>query len=124
MKQNIDYPVVTILMAAANSARLLPRTLDAIRGQSHPQEKIGLLAVDGGSNQEELSYIGKPYIILRTHTERQDGLGENALLYGGDLKKVNDFGTHYMQYRRPAVVPKQSPSCVFADKLEKMLEEV
>jgi UDP-N-acetylglucosamine 2-epimerase (non-hydrolysing) len=35
---------------------------------------------DGGSNQEELAVLGVPTLILRKHTERQDGLGENAMM--------------------------------------------
>jgi UDP-N-acetylglucosamine 2-epimerase (non-hydrolysing) len=35
---------------------------------------------DGGSNQEELAFFGHPTIILRDYTERQDGIGYNAVL--------------------------------------------
>ncbi len=35
---------------------------------------------DGGSNQEELSYLGVPTILLRERSERPDGLGENIVL--------------------------------------------
>ena len=38
---------------------------------------------DGGSNQEELYYMGKPCFILRNVTERTEGLGKNAVLLGG-----------------------------------------
>ena len=35
---------------------------------------------DGGSNQEELSTLGVPTIIMRKATERVDGLGKNAVM--------------------------------------------
>lgn len=35
---------------------------------------------DGGSNQEELAYLGIPTIIMRKCTERIDGLGSNAIM--------------------------------------------
>lgn len=35
---------------------------------------------DGGSNQEELAALGIPTIVMRTHTERPDGLGANAVM--------------------------------------------
>lgn len=35
---------------------------------------------DGGSNQEELAYLGIPTIIMRKCTERSDGLGSNAIM--------------------------------------------
>lgn len=34
---------------------------------------------DGGSNQEELSYLGVPTVLFRTRTERPDGLGANIV---------------------------------------------
>ncbi len=35
---------------------------------------------DGGSNQEELAALGKPTVIMRTVTERIDGIGKNAIM--------------------------------------------
>ena len=35
---------------------------------------------DGGSNQEELSYLGVPTVLYRDRTERPDGLGRNIAL--------------------------------------------
>ncbi|AZZ90896.1 hypothetical protein EUZ85_09250 [Hahella sp. KA22] len=38
------------------------------------------LVTDGGSNQEEASYIGLPCLLMREYTERQEGLGTNVVL--------------------------------------------
>lgn len=46
---------------------------------------------DGGSNQEELSYLGKPTLLMRHATERQDGLGGNVVLSNYDRGKVQTF---------------------------------
>jgi UDP-N-acetylglucosamine 2-epimerase (non-hydrolysing) len=35
---------------------------------------------DGGSNQEELSYLGVPTVLFRERTERPEGLGENIVM--------------------------------------------
>ena len=35
---------------------------------------------DGGSNQEELSYLGVPTVLYRERSERPDGLGHNVIL--------------------------------------------
>ena len=35
---------------------------------------------DGGSNQEELSYLGIPTLLMRKATERQEGLATTAIL--------------------------------------------
>ena len=39
-----------------------------------------VVITDGGSNQEELAFFGHPTVILRDYTERQDGIGYNAVL--------------------------------------------
>lgn len=42
---------------------------------------------DGGSNQEELSYLGVPTVLFRERSERLEGLGKNIILRNsiGDL---------------------------------------
>ncbi|WP_180146799.1 UDP-N-acetylglucosamine 2-epimerase [Desulfoluna butyratoxydans] len=45
---------------------------------------------DGGSIQEECSYFNIPCIILRSSTERDDGLGKNAVLAKYDIQRVQD----------------------------------
>lgn len=35
---------------------------------------------DGGSNQEELSYLGVPTVLFRERSERPDGLGQNIVM--------------------------------------------
>ncbi len=46
---------------------------------------------DGGSNQEELYYMKKPCLILRTATERNEGLGINAEMFNGEASDVGRF---------------------------------
>lgn len=50
---------------------------------------------DGGSNQEELAYLGVPTIIMRTHTERENGLGSNAIMES----ELTDFSEFFSQRR-------------------------
>jgi UDP-N-acetylglucosamine 2-epimerase (non-hydrolysing) len=60
-------------------------------------EFVGLLKqstfviTDGGSNQEELSYLGKPTLLMRQATERQEGLGANVVLGAYERSKLLDF---------------------------------
>jgi len=42
---------------------------------------------DGGSIQEEASYLEKPCLILRNRTERNHGIGKNAMLATWDVKQ-------------------------------------
>ena len=67
--------------------------------------------------------MGKPCLIMRDRTERTDGLGENARLYGGDLQAVDDFVKAYARYRRDPVTPAQSPAARIAQELQACVEE-
>lgn len=82
-------------------------------------EGAAFVITDGGSNQEELSYMGKPCLILRTHTERSDGLGQNVVMYQESMQVVDDFIVHYPDYQRPPIVPAQSPARMIATALTK-----
>jgi UDP-N-acetylglucosamine 2-epimerase (non-hydrolysing) len=46
---------------------------------------------DGGSNQEELSYLGVPTILYRDRSERPDGLGANIRLRSEVASSMSDF---------------------------------
>jgi len=50
-----------------------------------------LVLTDGGSIQEECAYLGKPCLILRNKTERPDGLGRNAVLWGFEDSAAEGF---------------------------------
>ena len=70
---------------------------------------------DGGSNQEELYYMGKPTLIMRKNTERNEGIGENAILYNS-VDDIISFSSHYNSYSREQHI-KESPSMVVANKM-------
>ena len=38
------------------------------------------IITDGGSNQEESYYLGKPCLVMRKTTERKEGLGKNVII--------------------------------------------
>jgi len=50
-----------------------------------------LVLTDGGSIQEECAYLKKPCLVLRKRTERPDGLGQNAMIWGFEDKAVDEF---------------------------------
>ena len=70
---------------------------------------------DGGSNQEECYYLGKPLLLLRQATERQEGLGENCLLSRYVPEAVDRFLDNVETYQRPLRHLPTSPSQVIAD---------
>lgn len=75
---------------------------------------------DGGSNQEELAVLGVPTIIMRTHTERPDGLGANTVMekdIPGGVESCVLRGA-YARLRRPATtIAAIGPSMKIAEYL-------
>lgn len=65
---------------------------------------------DGGSNQEELAYLGIPTIIMRKCTERIDGLGNNAIMEN-EIENLFHFirEKKYEALRREKKLPHQPP---------------
>ncbi len=77
------------------------------------------LITDGGGNQQEAYHLGIPCLILRSETEGPEGLGSNALLYGGDLGMVDGFVEEYGSYRKEPLKPERQPSEVILETLVK-----
>jgi UDP-N-acetylglucosamine 2-epimerase (non-hydrolysing) len=73
---------------------------------------------DGGSIQEECAALGLPLLILRSHSEREDGLGETAFFAGFDRNRVAEFLNSVDSRRRPGLLDSGvSPSVLIAEKL-------
>jgi UDP-N-acetylglucosamine 2-epimerase (non-hydrolysing) len=73
------------------------------------------VVTDGGSLQEEASYLGIPCLLLRKATERREGLGENVLLSCYEPQRIADFTGHYQDYVRPVRTSRESPSDMVID---------
>ena len=60
------------------------------------------LLTDGGSIQEEASYLEKPCLILRRRTERDNGLGRNARLASyradDDVEFLKDWESRHQSF--------------------------
>lgn len=82
-------------------------------------EKSAFIVTDGGSNQEEAFFLGKPCLILRRETERTEGLGENAVLSGKNMDCIQQFLKDPSLYRRHLICIKQNPSVIIVDHLLK-----
>jgi UDP-N-acetylglucosamine 2-epimerase (non-hydrolysing) len=86
--------------------------------------KAAVVVTDGGSNQEELSLLGVPAIIMRARTERNDGLGESCILEPDLPCDWVDYilSGQIMAMRRPNMLELvESPSQRIVDCLEGML---
>lgn len=75
------------------------------------------LISDGGSNQEECYYLGKPCLILRDTTERQEGLGANGVLSHFDPSVIESFLSDPLKHKRPEHSQGISPTAIMLDAL-------
>lgn len=79
-----------------------------------------LVVSDGGSNQEECSYLGKPIILFRSATERFEGIGDNCLVSEYSEEKVIGFVSSLEFYEKEINDVKVSPSDVVVDSLSRL----
>lgn len=77
---------------------------------------------DGGGNQEELYHMGKPTLLFRDETERQEGLGTTAVISKLNPEVINNFVKNYKKYQRPPTkrIESKSPSVIIAKWLQEM----
>jgi len=75
------------------------------------------VVTDGGSNQEECYYMGKPCIILREASERQEGLGGNAIICNYDYNLIRQIAENPVKYNTLPVKSVVSPSAIIVDAL-------
>jgi UDP-N-acetylglucosamine 2-epimerase len=75
------------------------------------------IVTDGGSIQEECYYLDKPCMVMRTKTERVEGLGENAKLAKFDPDQIDNFLENYSSLKRNEINEDISPSEIIIDNL-------
>ena len=79
--------------------------------------KSEFVITDGGSNQEELSYLGIPTLLFRETTERQEGLGKNIVLSKFNKEVIRNFLTQFNDLRKNLDIQNYSPSKIIVDYL-------
>jgi len=72
---------------------------------------------DGGSIQEECSYLDVPCLVMRTETERQEGVGETVRLGQFDEKTIDGFLADYKRMRQGKRVQNHYPSKIVFNAL-------
>lgn len=82
--------------------------------------KAAFVITDGGSNQEELSYLGVPTLLFRTETERQEGLGKNIVLSKFDPAVIDRFIQNPDEYRVPPADISAQPSQAVIDTIRRL----
>ena len=76
-----------------------------------------LVITDGGSNQEECYYIGKPCIIMRSTSERQEGIGHNAVICNYEYEIAARVLKDLKRYEQAPERKEISPSAIIVDAL-------
>ncbi len=83
-------------------------------------EASSFVVSDGGSNQEECYYMGKPILLLREATERFEGLGSNCVLSHYDERLIEDFVKNYDNYARKPLTLDVKPSEIIAHTCQRI----
>lgn len=117
------------LQVDGESTRLLTEAAIEIRDRMPFSAFIALLKraqfliSDGGSNQEECSYLGKPCLLLREATERHEGLDGCCVLSRFDSAVIAGFLADPQRFQRPAIDEKSSPTGKILDHLSSGFEK-
>lgn len=77
--------------------------------------QASFVITDGGSNQEELNYLGVPTLLFRSFTERQEGLHRNVVLSAFDKDIIQNFIANHEKYRFEMDLGKAHPSKALVD---------
>jgi UDP-N-acetylglucosamine 2-epimerase (non-hydrolysing) len=75
------------------------------------------VVTDGGSIQEEASYLGIPCLLMRNRTERQEGVGANVYFSELDMKCIDTFLTQYPELSVTLQQPATLPSDIIIEAL-------
>lgn len=79
--------------------------------------QAALVVTDGGSNQEECHYLGKPCILMRDASERREGLGSNAIISHYQFAAFEKVLENLDSYRVAPANLEVSPSRIIVDAL-------
>jgi UDP-N-acetylglucosamine 2-epimerase (non-hydrolysing) len=75
------------------------------------------MMTDGGSNQEELYYMGKPGLLLRRYTEQIEGINRNVVLSRNNYHTIANFINNYQAYSFPPIKIRKRPSEIIVNHL-------
>jgi UDP-N-acetylglucosamine 2-epimerase (non-hydrolysing) len=83
------------------------------------ERRSAFVVTDSGGSQEECFYLDRPCLVHRVRTERQEGLGENAVLSRMSTDVLKAFLDSPDRHQRRSVLPETSPSDVIVADLER-----
>jgi UDP-N-acetylglucosamine 2-epimerase len=89
---------------------LTPRPLQSHADFVHLIDRAEFVITDGGSIQEECAYMAKPCLVMRSETERREGLDSVVRLSNFDWNEVLGFLDAYKGLGTGGRVPNQKSS--------------
>lgn len=84
----------------------------------HIMHNAEYVITDGGSNQQECYYLGKPCLLLRDKTESIEGMGSTCVLSEFKTEKIDEFLRDPMQYKRDPIKPERRPTDIIFEALK------
>ncbi len=129
LAEHADVPMRVLVDAYARDAIVAAIDAAGVGDRLVVQPKLGhgdfiqllrgaqLVVTDSGGVQEESALYGVPTLVHRMATERNEGIGTNAVLSLWDPARVMDFLGSYRTMRVDVVPPAVSPSQVVVDDL-------
>jgi UDP-N-acetylglucosamine 2-epimerase (non-hydrolysing) len=80
-------------------------------------KQASFVITDGGSNQEECYFLGKPCIIMRATSERQEGLGKNAVICNYKNSEIERILNDLPRFQKGVYRSTTSPTNIIVDEL-------
>lgn len=102
-----DFKLMSCVLAAEN--------LEVISLTGHAQflkllKSSNFVVTDGGSIQEECFYLDIPCLVMRTETERQEGIGQNVMISNFNNDEFNNFIANFSRFKSGKIVDNMKPS--------------
>lgn len=84
----------------------------------HLMHRSEFMISDGGSNQQECFYLGKPCLIMRDRTESIEGIGSTCVISQFKKETINDFLSNPEKFKRAPVIPVKRPTDIIFESLK------
>jgi UDP-N-acetylglucosamine 2-epimerase len=91
-KKLIDFGLLDEFVSIG---KVIPRPLQSHADFVNLVDKAAFVITDGGSIQEDCAYLGKPCLVMRSETERLEGLDSVVRMSNFDWTEVASFLNSY-----------------------------
>jgi UDP-N-acetylglucosamine 2-epimerase (non-hydrolysing) len=107
-QKRLEEDVDTSAKLRAAGVELWPR--QTFSRFMHMMHAAQFVLSDGGSNQQECFYLGKPCLLLRKVTESREGIGSTCVLSEFKMETVEKFLKDPMIHKGQRILPSKRPT--------------